>query len=97
MATKVSQDTYDAQAAFGELSARPSALLNKVTSVLSTSYADLDIREALETLDQQGFQNTPEARRQLRLQVQKEVIDCNGEIIREFGHVAEVRRRSVAG
>lgn len=69
---------------------RQSALSNKITNVLSTSYADLDIRDALDMLDQRGFRNTSEARRQLRLDVQKEVIDCNGEIIKEFGQVAEV-------
>jgi ketosteroid isomerase-like protein len=74
----------------GETATRPNALSNRVTSVLSTSYADPEIREALEILDEQGFRNTPEARRQLRFQVQKEVIDCNSEIIRQFGHVSEV-------
>ena len=74
----------------GDSAPRQSALANKITGVLSTSYADLDVRDALETLDQRGFCNTPEARRQLRLDVQKEVIECNGEIIQDFGHVAEV-------
>jgi hypothetical protein len=72
-------------------SQRPTALANKLTSVLSSSYADSDIRDALETLDSRGVQNTAETRRQLRLDVQKEVIDCNGEIIQDFGKVAEVR------
>lgn len=34
--------------------------------------------------------NTAETRRQLRLDVQKEVVDCNAEIVRDFGKVAEV-------
>lgn len=72
-------------------SQRSTALANKLTSVLSSSYADSDIRDALETLDARGVQNTPETRRQLRLDVQKEVIDCNGQIIQDFGQVAEVR------
>ena len=76
----------------GDGNARPSALFNKVTSVLSTSYADPDIRDAIDILDSRGFRNTPVARRKLRLQFQKEVIDCNGEVIDEFGQVAEVRR-----
>lgn len=76
----------------GEISvSRPTALSNKLNSVLATSYADSDIRGALETLDSRGIQNTAESRRQLRLEVQKEVIDCNGKIVTNFGKVAEVR------
>jgi hypothetical protein len=41
-------------------------------------------------LDERGVQNTAETRRQLRLDLQKEVIDSNGEIIDEFAKVAEV-------
>jgi len=69
---------------------RSSALSNRLTSVLSASYADSDIRDALETLDLRGIHNTADTRRQLRLDVQKEVIDCNGEIVQDFGKVAEV-------
>ena len=76
------------------LAAAPSrgtnALSARITSVLSASYADLEIRDALETLDDRGMRNTAETRRQLRLHVQREVIQCNGEIVRDFGHVAEV-------
>jgi hypothetical protein len=66
------------------------ALSSRITSVLSASYADLEIRDALETLDSRGVENTSETRRQLRLHVQKEVVQCNGEIIKDFGQVAEV-------
>lgn len=69
---------------------RSSAFSNKLTSVLSASYTDFDIRDALETLDRRGVKNTPETRRQLRLDVQKEVIECNGAVIKDFGVVAEV-------
>jgi hypothetical protein len=69
---------------------RLSALSSRITSVLSASYSDLDIRDALETLDNRGFQNTQESRRNLRLDLQQEVIQCNSEIVRDFGHVAEV-------
>ncbi|KAI9874276.1 MAG: Golgi transport complex subunit 6, partial [Pleopsidium flavum] len=68
---------------------RSSALSNKLTSVLSASYTDFEIRDALETLDRRGIKNTPETRRRLRLDVQKEVIECNGDIIKDFGAVAE--------
>ena len=67
------------------------ALSTRITSVLSASYADLDIRDALETLDSRGVRNTAETRRQLRLDVQREVIQCNAEIVNDFGQVAEVR------
>ena len=70
---------------------RSNPLSSKVTSVLSASYADSDIRDALALLDKKGLENNPETRRQLRLDVQKDVIGSNGDIIREFGHVAEVR------
>lgn len=69
---------------------RSNALSNRLTSVLSVSYADSDIRDALETLSLRGVHNTAEVRRQLRLDVQKEVVDCNAEIVRDFGNVAEV-------
>ncbi|EUC31846.1 hypothetical protein COCCADRAFT_27520 [Bipolaris zeicola 26-R-13] len=69
------------------------ALASRITSVLSASYADLEIRDALETLDARGVQNSAETRRQLRLDVQKEVIQCNGEIIKDFGQVAEQLKR----
>ncbi|TQS37272.1 hypothetical protein Golomagni_02261 [Golovinomyces magnicellulatus] len=64
-------------------------LASKVTSILSTSYADSDIKDALEILDKQGLENTPVTRRQLRYDIQKEVIESSGQIIGEFGHVAE--------
>lgn len=65
-------------------------LSSKVTGVLSTSYADTEFRESLALLDERGVQSTPETRRQLRLDLQKEVIESNGEIINEFAKVAEV-------
>jgi hypothetical protein len=70
---------------------RSNPLSSKITSVLSASYADSDIRDALSLLDKRGIENNAETRRQLRLDAQKEVIESNGEIIREFGQVAEVR------
>ncbi|KAI1759265.1 oligomeric Golgi complex subunit 6 [Hypoxylon sp. FL1150] len=73
--------------------ARSHPLSSKVTSVLSTSYADAEFRESLALLDERGISNSAETRRQLRLDVQKEVIDSNGKIIIEFGRVAEQLRR----
>lgn len=72
---------------------RSNALQNRVTNVLSASYADLEIRDALSTLDERGLHNTAETRRNLRLDVQQELIECNGEIVRDFGQVAEQLKR----
>ncbi len=65
-------------------------LSSKFSSVLSASYADLEIRDALNLLDERGVESNAETRRQLRLDIQKDVIDSNGDIIQEFGLVAEV-------
>ncbi|KAH8819687.1 oligomeric Golgi complex subunit 6 [Xylogone sp. PMI_703] len=75
------------------LAPRNNPVAAKVTSVLSASYTDSDIRDALALLDQRGLVNNAETRRKLRLDVQKEVIESNGAIIREFGHVAEQLKR----
>ena len=70
---------------------RTSAPSSRITSVLSASYADADLREALRNLDRQHLQNSAETRRRFRLDVQKDVIQRNGDIIRDFAPVAEVR------
>ncbi|GAB1735249.1 hypothetical protein NU219Hw_g2893t1 [Hortaea werneckii] len=72
---------------------RSNALQNRITSVLSSSYADLDIRDTLSILDERQLKNTAEARRNLRLDVQQELIECNGEIVQDFGKVAEQLKR----
>ncbi|KAK4539562.1 hypothetical protein LTR36_010839 [Oleoguttula mirabilis] len=72
---------------------RSNALQNRITSVLSALYADLEIRDALSILDDQGLQNTAEARRNLRLDVQQELIECNGGIVQDFGKVADQLKR----
>lgn len=65
-------------------------IASKVTAVLSTSYSDTEFRNALALLDERGVANDARTRRQIRLNLQKEVIDSNGEIISEFGRVSEV-------
>lgn len=93
-------DGYDDRLALSSLPQRSNALSNKISSVLSASYADLEIREVLKTLDAKDIQNNAETRRRLQLDVQKDVIECNGGIVKEFGHVAEVgpiRIKSHAG
>lgn len=68
-----------------------SALSSKISTVLSTSYADLEIRDALETLDSRHVRNTAQTRTNIRLDVQKEIIECNAEVIDDFGEVAQVQ------
>lgn len=69
---------------------RSNALSQKISSVLSASYLDTEIKEAVRNLDAKNTQNSPGVRRRLRLDVQKEMIDCNRGIILEFGQVAKV-------
>ncbi|KAK4903389.1 Golgi transport complex subunit 6 [Elasticomyces elasticus] len=68
---------------------RSNALQNRITGVLSASYADLEIRDALAILDGRNIQNTADSRRNLRLDVQQELIECNSDIVQDFGKVAE--------
>ena len=75
------------------LAPHQSALSTRITNVLSASYSDLEIRDALAVLDGRNFVNTAESRRRLRLDVQEEVISANGAIIDDFGAVADELRR----
>lgn len=68
----------------------PTPLASRVTSVLSTSHSDTEFRDALALLDSRNIVNDAETRRQIRMSLQKEVLDGNGEIVGEFGKVAEV-------
>lgn len=75
---------------------RSNALSNKITSVLASSFTDTEFRESLYYLNEEQIQNTAETRRRLRLDAQKEVIECNGDVIRDFGQVAEVSAMNTA-
>ncbi|KAF7503350.1 hypothetical protein GJ744_003956 [Endocarpon pusillum] len=77
----------------GAVSGRNTVLSNKLTGVLSQSYADPEIRESLSILDARGVVNDASARRRLRLDAQKEVIECNGAIVQDFGVVVEQLER----
>ena len=86
-----SQDSFSPQTPSTPSSLKASnPLSSKVAAVLASSYADADFRDALTLLDGRAVQNSAETRRQLRLDLQKEVIDSNGEIVDEFGRVADV-------
>ncbi|PSN64562.1 oligomeric Golgi complex subunit 6 [Corynespora cassiicola Philippines] len=92
--TPASQDGLSpATPQLGSASRGANALSGRITSVLSASYADLEIRDAVETLDSRGVRNTAETRRQIRLDVQRDVIKCNGDIVQDFGQVAEQLKR----
>ncbi|MCJ1287686.1 Golgi transport complex subunit 6 [Xylographa opegraphella] len=84
---------YELEPAILTLPQRSNAISTKLSSILSASFVDAEIREALHTLDERETRNTPETRRNLRLNAQKEVIEHNGDIIRDFGHVAEQLKR----
>lgn len=84
-------ENFDHKLTVASAPQKSNALSNKISTVLSASYADSEIREALRTLDEKSIKNSAETRRKLRLDVQKEVIERNGDIIKDFGHIAEVR------
>ncbi|KAI4248306.1 MAG: hypothetical protein L6R42_009313, partial [Xanthoria sp. 1 TBL-2021] len=83
---------YDEKAA-SVAGQRSVALSNKLSGVLSVSYADSEIRDALHLLDLKNVQNTPDLRRSIRFDLQKDVIECNSSIVQEFGQVAEQLKR----
>ena len=89
-ADRVRSPLYSNTSTPSSITTKSNALQNRISDVLSASYADLEIRDALESLDTRGTRNTAETRRNLRLEVQQELITCNGEIVRDFGQVAEV-------
>lgn len=68
-----------------------STLSTKITTLLSSSYSDLDLRDALHTLEttHKITKNSPATRRNLRLNVQREILDSNSAILDDFGQVAE--------
>lgn len=62
----------------------------RLSSVLSASYSDSEIRNALQVLDARFTDNSPDSRRQLRVDIQAEVIRGNAHIVEEFAKIAEV-------
>jgi conserved oligomeric Golgi complex subunit 6 len=72
------------------VSNRKNALASKLTKVLSQSYVDPEIRNALSILDIRGVVNDASTRRKLGLDIRGDVIECNGSIVQDFGLVADV-------
>lgn len=77
----------------GELSSakRNNALTSKLTSVLSSSYADSEIRDALRVFDGRYGRNELGSDFDLKYETQREVIEANARIIKDFSEVAKVR------
>ena len=69
-------------------SKRSTALTAKLTSVLSLSYSDHEIRDVLRILDSRAISNDEDTRRALKADAQREVIECNARIVDDFGVVA---------
>lgn len=65
-------------------------IANKIASVLSVSYTDQSMRQALESLDSRMKQgNTTSARRHLRSNTEAEIIKANGQFLKSFSHITE--------
>lgn len=71
------------------LARRGNALSNKLTSVLSSSYADTEIRDALRLLDTRYGSTDLDGDIDLKYEAQKEVIEANARIIEDFSKVTK--------
>ncbi|KAK9377458.1 oligomeric Golgi complex subunit 6 [Lipomyces chichibuensis] len=60
----------------------------KLSEILSSSYSDSSIRDALLLLGERIQENTPEMRRQFRANVEAEVIEANGQVLEQFSKIA---------
>lgn len=90
----LSRDSLDSPISPGEdgiTSKRATALSMKLATVLSASYADSEIREALRLFDIRDVESGDGFRQSLKTLAEKEVIDSNARIVDDFGRVAEVR------
>lgn len=94
----LSRDTLDSPLSPGEeglASKRATALSTKLATVLSASYADSEIREALRLFDLRDVALGEDSTHNLKALAEKEVIDANARVVDDFGHVAEVGAGSV--
>ncbi|KAG6049521.1 hypothetical protein E4U17_006793 [Claviceps sp. LM77 group G4] len=71
------------------LFAKVTSVSAKVTSVLSVSFSDSEFRDTLSLFDQRMLPNDAKSRRKIRLDLQKDVLECNGLVIDRFGRVVE--------
>ncbi|KAG6017068.1 hypothetical protein E4U43_002372 [Claviceps pusilla] len=65
------------------------SLPSKLVSVLSMPFSDSEFRETLSLFDQRNLSNDAKNRRQIRLSLQRDVMNSNGLVIDQFGRVAE--------
>ena len=66
------------------------ALSAKLSHVLSSSYADSDVRDSLQLIDAHLINNTMEARRRVRADVQHSLLEADAHIMQRFGNIAHV-------
>lgn len=69
---------------------RGTALSNKLTNVLSSTYADGETRDALQLFDARYGNDWTKDEFDLRYEAQKEAIEANARIIDDFSKVAKV-------
>lgn len=74
----------------GILSKRGTALSNKLTSVLSSTYADSETRDALRLFDARYGDKWTRDDFDVRYEAQKEAIEANARIVDDFSKVAKV-------
>lgn len=74
-------------------SSQQSAMGGKIISTLASSYADNDIRDSLRLLDLRGYEVTDKSRRNMKLDIDRDVRRLNSEIVSDFGRVAEQLKR----
>lgn len=71
------------------VSSTTNTLTHKLTAALSTTYLDPEIRRTLDILADRGIDhNTPRVRRNLRLDIQHDVLLRNTAVLSDFGEVA---------
>ncbi|KAF1809000.1 oligomeric complex COG6 [Eremomyces bilateralis CBS 781.70] len=78
----------DATLAEGPSFPRGSTVSSRISNILSVSYADQAIRDALQTLQSRGASDYNQVRRHFYHDVQKETIQCNAEVVQDFGKIA---------
>ena len=86
---RVASVSQDADLTDTASSRRGQALSNKLNSVLSSSYADSEIREALRLYDLRYAANK-DIELDLRYEAQREVIEANARIVNDFSKVVKV-------
>lgn len=85
----VSQDP-DSVGLDASFSKRGTALSNKLTSILSSSYADTETRDALRLFDLRYGDKWAKTEFDVKYEAQREVTEANARIVDDFSKVAKV-------